>query len=183
MSSNFNYEKLHVGGQEKEPGLFFLPPHLQIFTCKFYDHIVWLLWKFTYRLIRPRQTYLVFILNLVKPLVTLISWNWREVGEKEKEPEPPTAVCTNCMKLDSALFPSQFRRLSMKIKYVCRGLISLYINFHNNRTMWSTNLHVKIGRWGGEERKPWTLFPFPPTAIDSFFFPPPPPHTIIHFMV
>ena len=61
-------------------GSFSFSPHLQIFTCKFVDHIVRLLWKFTYRLMRPRQTYLVFILNLVKPLVTLINWNWREVG-------------------------------------------------------------------------------------------------------
>ena len=37
----------------------------------------------------------------------------------------------------------------MKTKYVCRGPISLYVKFHNNRTMWSTNLHVKICRWGG----------------------------------
>ena len=27
----------------------------------------------------------------------------------------------------------------MKTKYVCRGFISLYVNFHNNRIMWSTN--------------------------------------------
>ena len=37
----------------------------------------------------------------------------------------------------------------MKTKYVCRGLISLYVIFHNNRTMWSTNLHVKFCRRGG----------------------------------
>ena len=37
----------------------------------------------------------------------------------------------------------------MKTKYVCSGLISLYVNFHNNRTMWSTNLHVKILQVGG----------------------------------
>ena len=37
----------------------------------------------------------------------------------------------------------------MKTKYVFRALISLYVNFHNNRTMWSINLHVKICRWGG----------------------------------
>ena len=37
----------------------------------------------------------------------------------------------------------------MKTKYICRGLISLYVNFHNNRTMPSTNLHVKNCRWGG----------------------------------
>ena len=41
----------------------------------------------------------------------------------------------------------------MKTKYVCRGLISLYVRFHNNPTMWSTNLHVKISRWGGGEVK------------------------------
>ena len=39
----------------------------------------------------------------------------------------------------------------MKTKYVCRGFISPYVNFYYNRTMWSTNLHVKICRWG--ERK------------------------------
>ena len=27
----------------------------------------------------------------------------------------------------------------MKTIYVCRGHISLYVNFHSNRTMWSTN--------------------------------------------
>ena len=31
----------------------------------------------------------------------------------------------------------------MKTKYVCRGLISLYV------VMWSTNLHVNICKWGG----------------------------------
>ena len=41
----------------------------------------------------------------------------------------------------------------MKTKYVCRGLISPYVNFHNNRTMWSTNLHVKICKWGGGKEK------------------------------
>ena len=39
--------------------------------------------------------------------------------------------------------------LIMKFKYVYHGLISLYVNFHNNRTMWSTNSLVKICRWGG----------------------------------
>ena len=37
----------------------------------------------------------------------------------------------------------------MKTKYVCHDLISLYVNLHNNRTMSSTNLLVKICRWGG----------------------------------
>ena len=41
----------------------------------------------------------------------------------------------------------------MKTKYVCRSHISLYVNFHNNRTMWSTNLHVKFCRWGEKEKE------------------------------
>ena len=36
----------------------------------------------------------------------------------------------------------------MKTKYVCRGLISLYVNFHNNGTMSSINLNVKNCRGG-----------------------------------
>ena len=47
------------------------PPHLQNFTNKNFVHIVRLLWKLTYGLIRLRQTYLVLIINLVKSLVTL----------------------------------------------------------------------------------------------------------------
>ena len=48
----------------------------------------------------------------------------------------------------------------MKTKYVCRGLISLYVNFHNNRTMRTECLLVKFcrwwggGGWGGEEIEP-----------------------------
>ena len=42
----------------------------------------------------------------------------------------------------------------MKTKYVFRALISLYVNFHNNRTMWSTNFYVKICRWGEKEKEP-----------------------------
>ena len=41
----------------------------------------------------------------------------------------------------------------MKTKYVCRGLISLYVNFHYDRTMWSTNLHEKNCRWGGKGKR------------------------------
>ena len=47
---------------------------------------------------------------------------------------------------------SGFTRLSMKTKYVCRGLISLFLNFHNNRTMWSTNLHEKFAGGGNGKR-------------------------------
>ena len=49
---------------------------------------------------------------------------------------------------------SGFTRLSMKTKYICRGLISLYVNFHNNPIKWSTNLHKKIRRWGEKEKEP-----------------------------
>ena len=47
---------------------------------------------------------------------------------------------------------SGFTRLSMKSKYVCRGFIRLYVHFHNNAIKWSTNLHVKIRRWGGRKK-------------------------------
>ena len=52
---------------------------------------------------------------------------------------------------------SDFTRLNMKTKYVCRGHFSLYVNFHNNRTMGSTNLQVKICRWGGRKKSRFTL--------------------------
>ena len=61
---------------------------------------------------------------------------------------PPTSHELQYISVTSA-----FTKLNMKTKYVCRGLISLYVSFHNNRTMWSTNLHVKICRWGGGGRK------------------------------
>ena len=70
-----SFSKLQFkGGRREERALFPSsppPPHLRIFTCKFVDHFIGVLWKFTYRPIRPRQIYFVFILNLVKPLVTL----------------------------------------------------------------------------------------------------------------
>ena len=57
---------------------------------------------------------------------------------------------------------SDFMRLSMKTKNVCRGLISLYVFFHKNRTMWSTNLHVNVCRCGrGKEKEP---------LFDYYFF-------------
>ena len=63
-------------------------------------------------------------------------------------PNPPTSH-----ELQYISVTSGFTRLSMKTKFVCRGLISLYVNFHENWTMWSTNLLVKICRWGGGGRK------------------------------
>ena len=52
---------------------------------------------------------------------------------------------------------SGFTRLSIKTKYICRGLISLYVNFHNNPIKWSTNLHVKLCRWRREGKRAQSL--------------------------
>ena len=41
----------------------------------------------------------------------------------------------------------------MKTKNVCRSFISQYVNFNYNRTMWSTNSHVKNCRWGRKRKK------------------------------
>ena len=57
----------------------------------------------------------------------------------------------------------------MKTKYVCRGLISLYVNFHKNRTMWLSNLHVRIRRWG--KRKKSGVFLWSPEKIGFFDLP------------
>ena len=42
----------------------------------------------------------------------------------------------------------------MKTKYVCSGLISLYVNFHNNRTMWSSKFTCKNLHVGEKEKEP-----------------------------
>ena len=83
---------------------------------------------------------------------------------------------------------SGFTRLSMTTKYVYRGLISLYVNFPNNRTMPSINLYVKNCRWGEKEEEPRNhiiIKNFFETAEleNSMFFwlfllPPPPPANI-----
>ena len=66
-------------------------------------------------------------------------------------PPPPPPPTSRQFQLISVT--SGFTRLSMKTKYVCRGLIGLYLSFHNNQTMWSTNLHVKICKWGGGRKR------------------------------
>ena len=65
-------------------------------------------------------------------------------------PTPPPPHTSHELHFFSAT--SGFTMLSMKTKYVCRGLISLYVNFHNNAIKRSTNLHVKIRRWGDGKR-------------------------------
>ena len=61
----------------------------------------------------------------------------------------------------------------MKSKYVCRGLIRLYVNFHNNRTLWSINLHVKICRWVGKGKRAEIFF-----ILEIFLNKNHPPHAI-----
>ena len=59
-------------------------------------------------------------------------------GKVEKSwalfPFPPTSHELHFFSVTSG-----FTRLSMETKYVCRGLISLYVNFQNNPIKWSTN--------------------------------------------
>ena len=74
----------------------------------------------------------------------------------------------------------------MQTKYVCRGLISLYVNFHSNRTMQSTSLHVKICRWGGEGQRAGVGKLEKSRGAEKsrwLFFLSPPPHTNMNFMV
>ena len=46
----------------------------------------------------------------------------------------------------------------MKSKYVCNGLISLHIEFHDNRTKWTENSNIKICRWGETEKEPMKCY-------------------------
>ena len=79
------------------------------------------------------------------PLVYVLEWT-------ALFPFPPTSH-----DLQYISETSGFKRLSMKTKYVCRSLISLYVNFHSNRTMLSINLHIKTWRLGGKEKRAeWT---------------------------
>ena len=60
---------------------------------------------------------------------------------------------------------SSFTRLIMKTKYVCHGLISLHVNFHDNRTKWTVTSNIKFCRWGGGKRKKSPNFLF----LSSFY--------------
>ena len=42
----------------------------------------------------------------------------------------------------------------MKTKYVCHGLISLHVNFHDNRKKRTITSNMKICRWGKKEKEP-----------------------------
>ena len=72
----------------------------------------------------------------------------------------------------------------MQTKYVCHGLISLCVNFHNNWRMWSTNLHVKNCRWGGKEKEPiWRDEQIDNSTTVNIFFLHTLPHNITHLAV
>ena len=70
-------------------------------------------------------------------------------------PPPPASHASHELQYITVM--SCFTRLNMKTKYVCRGLFSLYKNFHNNRTMWSAKLYVSICRWREKEKEPGLL--------------------------
>ena len=46
----------------------------------------------------------------------------------------------------------------MKNKYVCHGLISPHVNFHDNRTKWLVISNIKISRWRGKGKRAQLCF-------------------------
>ena len=126
------------------------------------------------------------IKRTLRSIVNVISWFCISVSfffslegfvfsvKKSKLFRQQNFVLNNSTEIVLALFPfpptsgelqffsvtSGFTMLIMKTKYVCHGLISLYVNFHNNRTMWSENLLVKICRWGEKGKEPLFLDKF-----------------------
>ena len=51
----------------------------------------------------------------------------------------------------------------MKTKYVCHGLISLHVNFRDNRTKRTVTSNIKFCRWG--KKKKSQLF-----NVDAIFY-------------
>ena len=49
-----------------------------------------------------------------------------------------------------------FTRLIMKTKYVCHGLISPQVNFHNNQMVGTVNFFAKNCRWEKEPFRGWS---------------------------
>ena len=66
-------------------------------------------------------------------------------------PPPPPPTSPN---YDFYGLTNSFTRLTMKTKYVCYSLDSLYVNFHDNRTKWTVTSNTKICRWGEKEKEP-----------------------------
>ena len=73
-------------------------------------------------------------------------------------PPPPTSL-----KHEFYALTSGFTRLIMKTKYVCHGLISLHVNFHDNRKKRTVTLNIKSCRWG-KRKKSRNLFRFRNTS-------------------
>ena len=76
-------------------------------------------------------------------------------------PPPPPPPPPTSRKHEFYSLTSSFRRLILNTKYVCYGLISLHVNFHDNRTKWTVISNWKICRWGEKEKEPF----FPPPAF------------------
>ena len=90
------------------------------------------------------MTYLVFLFNLVKQLAAVF-------------PSPPPPPPPTSHKHEFYGLTSDFTRLIMKTKYVCHSLISLYVNFHDNRTKVNRNFKYKNLQVGGKEKEPISL--------------------------
>ena len=68
-------------------------------------------------------------------------------------PPPPTSLKHELYGLTSS-----FTRLIMQIKYVCQDVISLHVNFYDNRTKWTVTSNIKICRWGGKGKRAKVCF-------------------------
>ena len=102
----------------------------------------------------PISPHASFLVNRLVGTVILLVKNCK--WGKKKKSRLFFLFPTTSHELQCIFVTRGFTRLSMKSKYVYRALISLYVNFHNNRiwsTMWSTNLLLKICRWGGGRKK------------------------------
>ena len=66
-------------------------------------------------------------------------------------PPPPTSLIH-----EFYVLTSDFTRIILKIKYVFHGLISLHVNFHDNRTKWTLTSNIKNCRWVEKEKEPLT---------------------------
>ena len=62
-----------------------------------------------------------------------------------------------------------FTRLFMKTKYVCIGLSYWHVNFHDNRTMQTVILIIKVCRWGAKRKRVMIgFFDVPEGGVDAY---------------
>ena len=85
-------------------------------------------------------------LPLNSPLVIYINWLFF------RHPPPPPAPTSH--KHEFFGLTSGFTRLILNTKYVCHGIISRHVNFHDTRTKWTVTSSIKICRWGEKEKEP-----------------------------